>query len=187
MKFNIGDKVKFAYISDCNPHNGKVGTIKTLREYNYYPNGDYSVIEKRTQAIIEYDDGKTEGVGDVNRKGCGVVSPLEKVYTEELNRTIEEVNEHIQWLIEQNKTEEICYIELVKDFDNLYYANVIWNGKEIYSPEYIPFRELRKWFADSPIAPAIPELKHWIFKRCGRKQYAYCQGMMTAKSCMVEQ
>ena len=55
--FKVGDKVKIPYISDCNPHNNKVGIITWLHDYSYYPNGDYSVIEKRTQGTITYDDG----------------------------------------------------------------------------------------------------------------------------------
>lgn len=96
MKFHIGDKVKIAYISDCNPHNGKVGRITVLRPVNYYPNGDYSVVEQHVQAIIEYDDGTTEGVGDIYREGCGIVSPVEKV---EGVRTIEFVAGYHEWQV----------------------------------------------------------------------------------------
>ena len=94
MEFHIGDKVKIAYISDCNPHNGKVGRITVLRPVNYYPNGDYSVVEQHVQAIIEYDDGTTEGVGDIYREGCGIVSPVEKV---EGVKTIEFVAGYHEW------------------------------------------------------------------------------------------
>lgn len=77
--FKIGDKVKIPYISDCNPHNNKVGTIAWLRDYNYYPNRDYSVVEKRTQGTITYDDGTEEGVGNFYRDGSGLVSKVEHV------------------------------------------------------------------------------------------------------------
>ena len=77
--FKVGDKVKIPYISDCNPHSNKVGTIIWLNEYNYYPNKNNSVIEKRTQGTIAYDDGTTEGVVDFYRKGSGIVSPIVKV------------------------------------------------------------------------------------------------------------
>ena len=79
MKVRVGDKVKIPYISDCNPHNNKVGIITWLHDYNYYPNGDCSVIEKRTQGTITYDDGTTEGVGDFYREGSGVVSKSEHI------------------------------------------------------------------------------------------------------------
>lgn len=77
--FKVGDKVKIKYISDCNPHNNKVGIITWLRSYNYYPNRDYSVIEKRVQGIITYADGTTESVGNFYRKGSGLVSRIERI------------------------------------------------------------------------------------------------------------
>ena len=77
--FKVGDKVKIPYISDCNPHNNKVGTITWLHDYNYYPNGDYSVSEKRTQGTITYDDGKSFNVSNMYRKGSGVVSKIEHI------------------------------------------------------------------------------------------------------------
>lgn len=77
--FKVGDKVKISYISDCNPHNNKVGTITWLHDYNFYPNGNLSVVEKRTQGIITYDDGTTEGIGDFYREGSGVVSKIEHI------------------------------------------------------------------------------------------------------------
>ena len=77
--FRVGDKVKIPYISDCNPHNDKVGTITWLRDYNYYPNGNLNAIETRTQGTITYDDGTTEGVGDFYRKGSGLVSKIIRI------------------------------------------------------------------------------------------------------------
>ena len=74
--FNVGDKVKIPYISDCNPHNNKVGTVTWLHNYNYYPNGDYSVIEKRMQGTITYDDGTTENIRDFYRKESRLVSEI---------------------------------------------------------------------------------------------------------------
>ena len=78
-KFKVGDKVRIKYISDNSKHNNEVGTITFLRDYNYYPNGDDSVIEKKTQGTITYKDGSEESVVDFYRTGSGVVSPVEKV------------------------------------------------------------------------------------------------------------
>lgn len=77
--FKVGDKVKIPYISDCNPHNNKVGIITWLHDYNYYPNKDYSVIEKRTQGTITYEDGSTESISNLYRKGSGLVSEIEYI------------------------------------------------------------------------------------------------------------
>ena len=74
--FKVGDKVKIPYISDCNPHNNKVGIITWLNDYNYYPNGDYSVIEKRTQGTITYDDETIENIGNFYREDSGIVSKI---------------------------------------------------------------------------------------------------------------
>ena len=76
--FHVGDKVKILYISDCNPHNGKVGTITWLHEYNFYPNGDFCMVEKKVQGTIAYEDGKMENISDFYRKKCGIVSPVIK-------------------------------------------------------------------------------------------------------------
>lgn len=78
-KFKVGDKVKIDYISDYNKHNGEIGKITWLNEYKYYPNGDYSVVEKRTQAEITYKDGSTEMISDLYTKGSGLVSPVKKI------------------------------------------------------------------------------------------------------------
>lgn len=78
-EFFLGDKVKIRYISDCNPHNDKVGTIIWLHKCEYYPHGDDTEVETHLQGTILYDDGTTEGVGDFYRKGSGLVSPVEKV------------------------------------------------------------------------------------------------------------
>ena len=74
--FKVGDKVKIPYISDCNKYNNRVGTITWLNQYNYYPNGDYNVIEKKTQGCITFDDGAELHVGDFYRKPSGLVSEI---------------------------------------------------------------------------------------------------------------
>ena len=61
----VGDKVKIPYICDCCIHNDMVGTVSWVHSYNYYPNGDYSVVEKRLQGTITYPDGSTESFGSL--------------------------------------------------------------------------------------------------------------------------
>lgn len=77
--FKLGDKVKVEYISDCSKHNGKIGIITDLRSFNYFPNGDYSIIENRINGTITYEDGSTEEIIDFYRKGNGLVSPVIKI------------------------------------------------------------------------------------------------------------
>lgn len=77
--FKLGDRVKLEYISDNNKHNGEIGIITDLRCFNYYPNGDYSIIEKKLSGIITYNDGLTEEIVDFYRKGSGLVSPITKI------------------------------------------------------------------------------------------------------------
>lgn len=78
-KFKTGDSVSLAYISDNSKHNGKVGVITWLNDYNYYPKGDESVVVKKTQAEITYDDGSVEEISDIYQEGSGLVSPVVKV------------------------------------------------------------------------------------------------------------
>lgn len=82
-KFKIGDSVRVAYICDCHPCNNMVGTLTWMHEYNYYPNRDESVVEKRWQGTIEYPNGMTYSVSNLYRKGSGVVSPVEIINNNE--------------------------------------------------------------------------------------------------------
>lgn len=80
--FKIGDKVKIPYISDCHKYNNKVGTIKWLHDYKFFPNTFPSVEEIKTQAIIEYDDGELE-ISDLYREPSGLVSKVIRVVDDE--------------------------------------------------------------------------------------------------------
>lgn len=77
--FKVGDKVKIPYISDCHKYNNKVGTIKWLHDYKFYPNTFPSIEEIKTQAIVEYDDGGELEISDLYREPSGVVSKVIKV------------------------------------------------------------------------------------------------------------
>lgn len=74
---NVGDKVKLAYISDCNPHNNKIGEVIDARISKYYPNGNPDEFVIKQCCTIQYEDGSTEFVNDTERKGSGLISPLE--------------------------------------------------------------------------------------------------------------
>lgn len=78
-KFKVGDKVRIPYIFDNCKFNDKVGTIIWLHDWNYYPNKDYSVVEVKTQAIIEYDNGEKLNLLDINRTLSGLVYNVIKV------------------------------------------------------------------------------------------------------------
>lgn len=78
-KFEVGDKVKIPYISDCNPHNNQICVITWLNDYCYYPAKDMSIVLIKTQGTVTYEDGSTETVGDFYRKGSGVVSKIIQV------------------------------------------------------------------------------------------------------------
>lgn len=75
----VGDKVKLDYISDCNPHNNKVGEVIRESMHKYYPTGNVDEFVLKQSCIIQYLDGSTEQINDTERKGGGVVSPVEKV------------------------------------------------------------------------------------------------------------
>ena len=77
--FKVGDKVKVEYTSDASKYNGEVGTLTMVRKYKYYPDGNQDEFEYKTQGIVKYDDGTEMTISDLNRKGSGIVSPVEKV------------------------------------------------------------------------------------------------------------
>lgn len=77
--FEIGDKVRVAYFSDCDPRNSQIGVVTGLRYVNHYPNKDYSVVVKRVEGTITYEDGFVLSVGDMYRKGSGLVTPIELI------------------------------------------------------------------------------------------------------------
>lgn len=63
--FEIGDKVKIQFKGYNNPHYGKIGTVTWLHNYNHYPNGDFSIIEEKTQGTITFDDGSKEDISNM--------------------------------------------------------------------------------------------------------------------------
>ena len=77
--FKVGDKVKVEYTSDASKYNGEVGTLTMVKKYKYYPDGNQDEFEYKTQGIVKYDDGTEMTISDLNRKGSGIVSPVEKV------------------------------------------------------------------------------------------------------------
>ncbi len=74
-RFNLGDKVKIPYISDCNKHNNKVGEITEIRRYKYYPDRDINNPTWRYEITITYPDGQKEAANP-NRKSSGLVSEV---------------------------------------------------------------------------------------------------------------
>ena len=81
--FKVGDKVKIPYVFDNCKFNNKVGTIVWLKDWEYYPNKDYSVVEVKTQATIEYENGETLPIMDLYREPSGLVSKVIKVVADE--------------------------------------------------------------------------------------------------------
>ena len=77
--FKVGDKVKIPYISDGCKFNDKVGIITWLHDYNFYPSGDYSVVEIKTQATIEYENGEKLEISNLYGEPSGIVSKVIKV------------------------------------------------------------------------------------------------------------
>lgn len=63
-------------------------------------------------------------------------------------------------------------IAVVRDFDNLYYANVFLDDEQINDlPEYVSYRELKKAIKGK-INYDLPVLKNLRFYKYGRKYYA---------------
>lgn len=65
------------------------------------------------------------------------------------------------------------YCEIVKDFNNVYYANLYIDEELITDlPEYVSYSTLRKAIKDKT-GVKIPFAKEIKFEKVGRKQYGY--------------
>lgn len=63
-------------------------------------------------------------------------------------------------------------VEIVKDFDGSYYANVVKDDEYFNGlPEYVDYKTLKKAIKEH-VDFKISSLKELNFERCGRKQYA---------------
>lgn len=66
-------------------------------------------------------------------------------------------------------------VEIVRDFDGLYYANVSVNGEIIHGlPELVDYRTLKTAIKEKINFEILPK-KALSFERSGRKQYALIQ------------
>ena len=64
-------------------------------------------------------------------------------------------------------------VEIVRDFDGTYYANIVKNNELVDGlPEYVNYRTLKQAIRDKINFQILP-LKALKFERLGRKQYAY--------------
>lgn len=64
-------------------------------------------------------------------------------------------------------------VEIVRDFDGTYYANVSKNGELVDDlPEYVNYRTLKKAIRDKINFQILP-MKALKFERFGRKEFAY--------------
>lgn len=66
------------------------------------------------------------------------------------------------------------HCEIVKDFNNVYYANVCIDDGDLLQdlPEYVAYTTLRKAIKDKT-GVTIPYVREIKFEKCGRKQYGY--------------
>mgnify|MGYP001312239469 CR=1 FL=1 len=63
-------------------------------------------------------------------------------------------------------------VEVVRDYNGLYYANMFKNGERVTGiPEYVNYRTLKKEIEHLTGFSILP-MKTLKFKRVGRKQYA---------------
>lgn len=63
-------------------------------------------------------------------------------------------------------------VEVVRDFDNSYYVNVVKDGEIVKGlPEYVDYRTLKTAIRNQTGFEMLP-LKALTFKQYGRKQYA---------------
>lgn len=78
----------------------------------------------------------------------------------------------------KTKSKGRLFVEIVKDFDGSYYANVNYNGYSVLGlPEYVTYKELKRAFAEK-IGYKLPNLAELSFKSYGRKYYAQFEDYM---------
>lgn len=83
-----------------------------------------------------------------------------------------QISNEIKMLYQDLKMDYI-FVEIVKDFDNSYYANVSINEESIRGLlEYVDYKTLKK-DVKNQLELKLPSLKNLKFSRYGRKQYAY--------------
>lgn len=127
--FSLGDKVRIPYILDCNPHNNQVGVIVWLHKYYRYPEGRTDTHEEKYQATIRYEDGFTENVGDLYRKGSGLVSEVELV-----EKMTDEILVYDKEFAERCKEEKLFDVATPQEVANLFQKNVRF-GDSLFLPE----------------------------------------------------
>lgn len=70
------------------------------------------------------------------------------------------------------------FVEIVKDIDGSYYANVNYNGYTVWGlPEYVTYKELKKAFKEK-IGYTLPNLSELPFRSYGRKYYVQFEDYM---------
>lgn len=87
-RFNLGDKVKIPYISDCDSRNNQVGEVTGIRRQKFYPGGDVNNLVWKYQMQITYPDGQSITV-DPNRKGSGLISEVVLVEPKTTNLSLD--------------------------------------------------------------------------------------------------
>ena len=126
--FSLGDKVRIPYISDRNPHNNQVGMIVWLHKYYRYPEGRTDTHEEKYQATIRYEDGFTENVGDLYRKGSGLVSEVELV-----EKMTDEILVYDKDFAERCKKEKLFDVATPQEVADLFQKNVRF-GDSLFIP-----------------------------------------------------
>ncbi len=74
--------------------------------------------------------------------------------------------------MKNNLTEEKVAIEIVRDFDNTYYANITIGDEPVLGlPEYVSYTTLKKAVL-AEVGIPLPNVSMLNFQRLGRKEYA---------------
>lgn len=127
--------------------------------------------EKVTEAVLREDDTVTVwGYKLTSRNIDGTANVMRELYNQ-LKAQAEEEAEHPATPTE---TPRIVRVEIVRDFDKSYYANLYdanGNGYSL-SEEYTDFRTL-KTLCKKEYGVCLPNLSQIEFENHGRKSYAY--------------
>lgn len=77
------------------------------------------------------------------------------------------------------------FIEVVRDFDGSYYANMLQDGKRVEGlPENVDYKTLREGIKQIAHFEILP-CNQMLFSQFGRKSYAYIDATQERKDCRV--
>ena len=115
-------------------------------------------------------------------------SLISRIKSQETKPVIKHPDKNLYGIVAQEKQNQrdnraaaeqnTYHLEIVKDHDGSYYANLTINGRLVAGlPEYVPYRRLKAEIKEY-YGIELPRLKDLELKQFGRKWYAHLDGRL---------